>query len=128
MIRRPPRSTLFPYTTLFRSGTDTVVLPIVIEQVPAVLSELRRGETATLGFYEQGIQRVLTMTPRDATDITIGCLSMTSWRPAPAAFIMTTLELVALLESFVKQFVERSRERRPDLVDHPWVRAWLACA
>jgi len=21
MIRRPPRSTLFPYTTLFRSGT-----------------------------------------------------------------------------------------------------------
>src|SRR5438034_5654394 len=24
MIRRPPRSTLFPYTTLFRSGRDTV--------------------------------------------------------------------------------------------------------
>src|SRR5256885_12936555 len=23
MIRRPPRSTLFPYTTLFRSGTHT---------------------------------------------------------------------------------------------------------
>ena len=22
MIRRPPRSTLFPYTTLFRSGSD----------------------------------------------------------------------------------------------------------
>src|SRR2546427_4170493 len=25
MIRRPPRSTLFPYTTLFRSGGDPVV-------------------------------------------------------------------------------------------------------
>src|SRR3712207_6921139 len=24
MIRRPPRSTLFPYTTLFRSGVDVV--------------------------------------------------------------------------------------------------------
>src|SRR5437773_6682321 len=24
MIRRPPRSTLFPYTTLFRSGNDAV--------------------------------------------------------------------------------------------------------
>src|SRR2546430_8429927 len=24
MIRRPPRSTLFPYTTLFRSGCDQV--------------------------------------------------------------------------------------------------------
>src|SRR3712207_7784141 len=31
MIRRPPRSTLFPYTTLFRSagGTVTRALPIV---------------------------------------------------------------------------------------------------
>src|SRR3712207_8031378 len=25
MIRRPPRSTLFPYTTLFRSGTRSTV-------------------------------------------------------------------------------------------------------
>src|SRR5262245_65333727 len=24
MIRRPPRSTLFPYTTLFRSGAETL--------------------------------------------------------------------------------------------------------
>src|SRR3712207_7065560 len=32
MIRRPPRSTLFPYTTLFRSGLqmDEVALPIVL--------------------------------------------------------------------------------------------------
>src|SRR3712207_7767063 len=28
MIRRPPRSTLFPYTTLFRSGVDAVVLSV----------------------------------------------------------------------------------------------------
>src|SRR5258707_8227539 len=27
MIRRPPRSTLFPYTTLFRSVTVTAVFP-----------------------------------------------------------------------------------------------------
>src|SRR2546430_5043072 len=25
MIRRPPRSTLFPYTTLFRSGADNAI-------------------------------------------------------------------------------------------------------
>src|SRR2546429_5351852 len=33
MIRRPPRSTLFPYTTLFRSpaGLDLVGLKIVID-------------------------------------------------------------------------------------------------
>src|SRR3712207_9529972 len=27
MIRRPPRSTLFPYTTLFRSGRNKVATP-----------------------------------------------------------------------------------------------------
>src|SRR3712207_6686572 len=27
MIRRPPRSTLFPYTTLFRSSGGTIVVP-----------------------------------------------------------------------------------------------------
>src|SRR5256885_13328895 len=28
MIRRPPRSTLFPYTTLFRSGNDDAIRSI----------------------------------------------------------------------------------------------------
>src|SRR2546426_2994532 len=28
MIRRPPRSTLFPYTTLFRSGVDRLQFPL----------------------------------------------------------------------------------------------------
>src|SRR2546428_9067930 len=30
MIRRPPRSTLFPYTTLFRSKTGRILLLVVI--------------------------------------------------------------------------------------------------
>src|SRR3712207_7250746 len=32
MIRRPPRSTLFPYTTLFRSGRELGVPELVLEQ------------------------------------------------------------------------------------------------
>src|SRR3712207_8619945 len=36
MIRRPPRSTLFPYTTLFRSDVDAVVHQL---QEVAVLAE-----------------------------------------------------------------------------------------
>src|SRR3712207_7983134 len=32
MIRRPPRSTLFPYTTLFRS--EGVILPLALGLVP----------------------------------------------------------------------------------------------
>src|SRR5256885_7327185 len=39
MIRRPPRSTLFPYTTLFRSVHGRVVLR---DQLAQVRQELRR--------------------------------------------------------------------------------------
>src|SRR3712207_8070929 len=37
MIRRPPRSTLFPYTTLFRSGLD-----LVIELLADAIAQLGR--------------------------------------------------------------------------------------
>src|SRR3712207_8098793 len=41
MIRRPPRSTLFPYTTLFRSREQVIVEAEEVGQRP-----LRRGECA----------------------------------------------------------------------------------
>src|SRR3712207_9188302 len=37
MIRRPPRSTLFPYTTLFRSGLAVVGVGAEVAEVPARL-------------------------------------------------------------------------------------------
>src|SRR5438552_12793545 len=37
MIRRPPRSTLFPYTTLFRSGYETPT-PIQERTIPLLLA------------------------------------------------------------------------------------------
>src|SRR3712207_6915533 len=36
MIRRPPRSTLFPYTTLFRSGSDVQPVAQVARSVDGV--------------------------------------------------------------------------------------------
>src|SRR3712207_8616598 len=36
MIRRPPRSTLFPYTTLFRSGGDGGFLDSLVGQTACV--------------------------------------------------------------------------------------------
>src|SRR3712207_8798698 len=42
MIRRPPRSTLFPYTTLFRSGGQRMRIVINDEEVEkAVISLLK---------------------------------------------------------------------------------------
>src|SRR3712207_8001542 len=38
MIRRPPRSTLFPYTTLFRSLVDVVATYIVERRTPLPIS------------------------------------------------------------------------------------------
>src|SRR5260370_28736427 len=37
MIRRPPRSTLFPYTTLFRSGNARRRCPVVRSTWPSLL-------------------------------------------------------------------------------------------
>src|SRR5947199_1180978 len=36
MIRQPPRSTLFPYTTLFRSGHTTLHFPIYVVEALVV--------------------------------------------------------------------------------------------
>src|ERR1041384_8488835 len=41
MIRRPPRSTLFPYTTLFRAGIPAN--KIVFSGVGKTVAEMRRG-------------------------------------------------------------------------------------
>src|SRR5437588_3476322 len=41
MIRRPPRSTLFPYTTLFRS--NTAPFSFRTEMVPPCCSTMRRA-------------------------------------------------------------------------------------
>src|SRR2546429_3667997 len=65
MIRRPPRSTLFPYTTLFRSGYDRSndnrngCYPYGVRR--------RRSwgppESEILGAYSRGRLRVLCLPP-----------------------------------------------------------------
>src|SRR3712207_6927080 len=44
MIRRPPRSTLFPYTTLFRSGTVLMILLFTaIFSTISIIEDRREG-------------------------------------------------------------------------------------
>src|SRR3712207_8364598 len=55
MIRRPPRSTLFPYTTLFRSGTRTASHHAPTNagtQVPS--THILRSSTATAAGPTKG--------------------------------------------------------------------------
>src|ERR1035441_10056180 len=53
MIRRPPRSTLFPYTTLFRSGLGDTPVPVTVTcgALPALLANaiVAEREPATVG-------------------------------------------------------------------------------
>src|SRR3712207_8503038 len=52
MIRRPPRSTLFPYTTLFRSGTGPG--GISVERALAAFRQVYPGKKDTI---EQALSR-----------------------------------------------------------------------
>src|SRR5256885_6214518 len=49
MIRRPPRSTLFPYTTLFRSEGDVAVVPVGVGDELAVGFEQAQAARVGLG-------------------------------------------------------------------------------
>src|SRR5689334_24907238 len=83
MIRRPPRSTLFPYTTLFRSTTGCAKLTDGRKQVfdsQIILLEINSAKTVDLkveeggrnpeifsqrrlGFFQRGYQAVLPAEP-----------------------------------------------------------------
>src|SRR5438874_4717164 len=49
MIRRPPRSTLFPYTTLFRSGVD------VNRELPRIFEAREQFELAAVGRIDRRV-------------------------------------------------------------------------
>src|SRR3712207_6945112 len=55
MIRRPPRSTLFPYTTLFRSNSHVPCLPEV-EVRAGTLSKHQRDRQLVDALREVGAQ------------------------------------------------------------------------
>src|SRR3989475_6613685 len=63
MIRRPPRSTLFPYTTLFRSKPGDVIVALdgePVEDVPQLQQRVgfkRPGETVQVTIVRKGGER-----------------------------------------------------------------------
>src|SRR3712207_7153525 len=63
MIRRPPRSTLFPYTTLFRSGPRDPVPPNVAVLLSGGRAEFRHPQSSAI--HDQA----LALAPEGAVDI-----------------------------------------------------------
>src|SRR3989454_389605 len=74
MIRRPPRSTLFPYTTLFRSDAfprDREVLPDLFQRVVGVLADPEALAQHALLARREGLQRVVDLALQIVAD---GCV------------------------------------------------------
>src|SRR3989475_5747235 len=82
MIRRPPRSTLFPYTTLFRSDTDRVLLTLrnALQHVELASENLRlravvHAEYEIVGSsrgVKQVIERIEKVAPSNARVLILG--------------------------------------------------------
>src|SRR3712207_8133403 len=56
MIRRPPRSTLFPYTTLFRSDADAPFRYVRFREPPYGERELRDVAARVRPLLEDGVE------------------------------------------------------------------------
>src|SRR3712207_7473106 len=67
MIRRPPRSTLFPYTTLFRSGKILAQAGVTAQNLNAAINALRKGRTADNATAENAYD-ALKKYARDLTE------------------------------------------------------------
>src|SRR5260370_7029704 len=64
MIRRPPRSTLFPYTTLFRSILKLEDLQPAMELKGTVLNVVDFGAFIDIGLKDSGLVHISQMANR----------------------------------------------------------------
>jgi hypothetical protein len=100
-------------------------LALLVEQLPVTIRRLKAGIPCHLGFWEQGVQRILQITYTDA-EARIECQSMLGrWQPSPATITMPTSQLVEMLARVLDTFVEKMGEYRPALLMHAWIRDWL---
>src|SRR3712207_8789181 len=61
MIRRPPRSTLFPYTTLFRSDPNDIPKEHVLKKL----------EDFTYGYNNEDVLKLVTRSAEDGSKIIV---------------------------------------------------------
>src|SRR2546430_8224065 len=91
MIRRPPRSTLFPYTTLFRSGDRIICAHL--EVVKAVLctapSELTRAFSPV--YLDAMPRRVLVTAPVPTLEETAREIGLSQKRARQIAEVMDAI-------------------------------------
>src|SRR2546430_12609629 len=70
MIRRPPRSTLFPYTTLFRSSDE------VVAEMVAAVEEVRSSRTVAVGVGVPSVVEFASGRVRSSTNLHLANLDL----------------------------------------------------
>src|SRR3712207_6785931 len=95
MIRRPPRSTLFPYTTLFRSPAVGHVTPEAVEGGPIALVE--EGDLIEINIPERRLAIVGTRDGRRTPEQMDAILAerRARWTPPPPRHTSGILSLYA---------------------------------
>src|SRR5450432_2243129 len=91
MIRRPPRSTLFPYTTLFRSGSSVIPSRALCWQGQSSPAAARRSEehTSELQSRSDLVCRLL-LEKKKRKDAVLGEIQNRMGLPVPDGFVLTT--------------------------------------
>src|SRR3712207_7364486 len=80
MIRRPPRSTLFPYTTLFRSLAVPELMRLLVDEHGLPWEEAWRVTTATLSYTNQDRKSTRLNSSHANISYAVFCLKKTSRR------------------------------------------------
>src|SRR5256886_12515141 len=90
MIRRPPRSTLFPYTTLFRSwrlsGINFVAFAIIAYVIYGYQPQVGAPADALVAFYDGHRTRILIAAAFSGLNV-LNLMWLRTFRPENAAAI-----------------------------------------
>src|SRR5438034_3261417 len=72
MIRRPPRSTLFPYTTLFRSGVVTLTVTFKLgTDIDKAQVQVQNRVSQSLPKLPEEVRRLGVTTTKQSPDLTL---------------------------------------------------------
>jgi hypothetical protein len=99
-------------------------LSVLLEQLPQALTAIEAGSPFEIDFYEQGSERKVVFAP-EKNGYRATCLSDTKWQPDPAVEYMDRESLATMLLAVRDEFMRYVGVCCPDLVQHPWLQAWL---
>ncbi|MEU8787417.1 hypothetical protein [Streptomyces sp. NPDC048637] len=78
-------------------------LSTFMEQLPQAIASLRTGSTAEIDFYGQGLERVVSLSPR-GEEVAIRCTSRTGWQPTLEIEQVSYVAAVRMLTGAFRDF------------------------